>query len=61
MKCDLTRLENTIDLSRLKTDLDKKKSVLSQVTGKPRDGAVNFDRYRVYRQLFVSFDTCTGS
>jgi len=31
IKCDLTRLENTIDLSRLKTDLDKKKSVLSQV------------------------------
>jgi len=32
MKCDLTRLENTTDLSRLKTDLDKK-SMLSQVNG----------------------------
>jgi len=50
MKCDLTRLENTIDLSRLKTDLDNKKSVLcTAVADKPRVGAVNFDRYRVCR------------
>jgi len=60
MKCDLTRLENTIDLSRLNTDLNSKKKGRA-VAGKPRDGAVNFDRYRVCRLLFVAFDTFSGS
>jgi len=31
------------------------------VAGKPRDSAVNFDRYGVCRQLFVLFDTFNGS
>ena len=29
--------------------------------GKPRDAAVNFDIYGVCRQLFISFDTFSGS
>jgi len=31
------------------------------VAGKPRDAAVNFDRYRMCRQLFVSFNTFSGT
>jgi len=43
-------------LSNTKFTVSQNKAVLLQ-RGKPRDAAVNHWRYRMYRQVFVSFDT----